>query len=120
VALAGAGQTVPHFPQLEAALEVSTHDPPQLVRVPQSPPQMPVLQTLPLGHTVAHLPQWVESELRSMQAPLQLVKPGLHTTSQTLLVQTAAPFVGTRHTVPHFPQLATSVSSFTQLLPHAE
>jgi len=73
VALVGAGHTVPHFPQFELALDVSTHDPPQLVRVPQSAPQAPFLHTLPPAQAVAHFPQWAESEPRSTHAPLQFV-----------------------------------------------
>jgi hypothetical protein len=55
--LAGAVQTVPHVPQLEVALEVSTHEPLQLVRMPQSVPQLPDLQTLPTPHSFEQLPQ---------------------------------------------------------------
>jgi hypothetical protein len=50
LALAGAGHTVPHFPQSEVALEVSTHEPLQLLSVPQSVPQLPDLQTVPAAH----------------------------------------------------------------------
>jgi hypothetical protein len=48
---------VPHVPQLDVALEVSTHEPLQLLSVPQSLPQLPALQTVPTPHLVAHVPQ---------------------------------------------------------------
>jgi len=67
---AGALQTVPHDPQFEVALEVSTHEPLQLVRLPQSVPQLPDLQTMPLSHFFVQIPQWSEAELRSMHSPL--------------------------------------------------
>jgi hypothetical protein len=68
---AGGLQTAPHLPQLDVALEMSTHEPLQLVSAPQSLPQVPDLHTAPAPHWVVQLPQWSESELRSTQAPLQ-------------------------------------------------
>jgi hypothetical protein len=64
----GAEHTVPHLPQLEVALEVSTHEPLQLVNVPQSVPQVPDLQTLPAPQGFVQLPQCSESELKSTHA----------------------------------------------------
>ena len=69
--LVGAEQTTPHLPQLEVALEVSTHEPVQFVSVPQSVPQLPPLQTLPEPHLIVQFPQCSESELKSTQAPPQ-------------------------------------------------
>jgi hypothetical protein len=71
--LAGAVQTLPHVPQLDVALEVSTHEPLQLLSAPQSVPQLPDLQTVPTPHLFEQLPQWSEAELKSMHAPLQSV-----------------------------------------------
>jgi hypothetical protein len=68
---AGDVQTVPHAPQLDVALEVSTHEPLQLVSVPQSVPQAPDLQTMPAPQSFVQLPQCAESERRSTHAPLQ-------------------------------------------------
>jgi hypothetical protein len=69
----GAEHTVPHLPQLEVALEVSTHEPLQLVNVPQSAPHCPDLQTMPAPQRIGQVPQCSESELKSTQAPLQEV-----------------------------------------------
>jgi hypothetical protein len=70
---AGTGHTVPHVPQLDVALEVSTHEPLQLLSDPQSLAQLPELQTEPALHCFVQLPQWSEAELKSTQAPLQSV-----------------------------------------------
>jgi len=66
-------QTVPHAPQLDVALEVSTHEPLQLVSAPQSVPQVPDLQTMPAPHSFVQLPQCAEFDARSTQTPLQEV-----------------------------------------------
>jgi hypothetical protein len=71
LAFAGDAQTVPHLPQLEVALDISTHEPLQLVSAPQSVPQSPNLQTAPVPHSFVQLPQCWESELKSTHAPLQ-------------------------------------------------
>lgn len=67
VALAGAVHTVPHLPQLEVSLETFTHDPLQLVCVPQSAVHFPVLHTVPGPQTVVQLPQCMLSDCRSIQ-----------------------------------------------------
>jgi hypothetical protein len=59
---------VPHLPQFDVALDVSTHEPLQLVSVPQSVPQLPDLHTLPAPHLIVQLPQWSVSELKSIHA----------------------------------------------------
>jgi len=58
---------------LDVALEVSTHEPLQLVSAPQSVPQLPDLQTMPAPHLIEQLPQWSEAELKSTHTPLQSV-----------------------------------------------
>jgi hypothetical protein len=45
MALAGAVQVVPHFPQLEVSLSRLTQEVPHCVLVPQSVVQVPVRQT---------------------------------------------------------------------------
>jgi hypothetical protein len=77
VALAGEVQEFVQFPQWDVALEVSTHDPPQLVRAPQSVLHAPALHTLPAPQAVPHIPQCAESELRSTHTPSQSVYPEL-------------------------------------------
>ena len=64
---------MPHAPQLEVSLVVSTHDAPQAVLLPQSVLQVPPWQNLPGPHIVPHAPQFFESELKSWQAPEQLL-----------------------------------------------
>lgn len=66
---AGALHTFPQLPQLDVALEVSTHEPSQLVSAPQSAPQLPEMQTIPLSHFLVQVPQWSEAELRSTHFP---------------------------------------------------
>jgi hypothetical protein len=73
VAFGGDAQTFWHLPQLDVALDVSTQEPPQLVRAPQSALQLPALQTVPAVHALPHTPQCAESELRSTHFPLQSV-----------------------------------------------
>jgi len=73
VALRGGTHVFWHLPQLDVALDVSTQEPPQLVRAPQSALQVPALQTVPPPQAVPHTPQCAESELRSTHAPLQSV-----------------------------------------------
>ena len=67
-ALSGGAQALPHLPQFEGELRVSTHEPPQLVSAPQSEPQVPALQTEPAAQLVPHLPQCAASDARSTQA----------------------------------------------------
>ena len=67
VALSGGKQTLPHLPQFDGELRVSTHEPPQLVNAPQSEPQAPALQTEPAAQLVPHLPQCAASDARSTQ-----------------------------------------------------
>ncbi len=57
LALPGAKHTIPHLPQSDVALEVSTHEPSQLVSAPQSVPQLPPLHTMPAPHLFVQLPQ---------------------------------------------------------------
>jgi len=68
-AFGGALHTVPHPPQFEVSLAVSTHEPLQSVFVPQSVEQAPALQTLPAGHAVAQSPQCAAFESTSTHAP---------------------------------------------------
>ena len=73
MALAGAVQTVAHFPQFDVATEVSTQAPLQLVSEPQSLPQLPALQTVPGPHCPVQLPQCAELEFKSTHCPSQAV-----------------------------------------------
>lgn len=116
---AGAVQIFPHIPQFEVALEVSTHEPLQLVSVPQSVPQLPDLQTAPAWHLFVQLPQRSESELKSTHTPLQLVYPELQCGSQPALPQVTKPLSGFEQTLPQPPQLEVSASNWTQVLAQA-
>lgn len=71
MAFAGAWQTVPHLPQFDVAFEVSTQAPSHWVKVPQSAPQMPDLQTDPASHGVVQVPQCSESDFKSTHIPSQ-------------------------------------------------
>src|SRR5438105_11549961 len=70
-------------------------------------------------HTCPQAPQFFTSESVGMQAPLHLLKPGEHWTSQLLEIQTAAPSAGTGQASSHPPQLAVLVVVSTQALPQA-
>jgi hypothetical protein len=67
IALRGAPQAVPHFPQLDVSLVRLTHDPLQFVWVPHSVVQAEALHTVPAPQTVAHLPQWLRSDCKATQ-----------------------------------------------------
>ena len=71
-AFAGALHTMPHAPQLEVSVLVSTQEDPHVVLLPQSVLHVPLWHTLPLGQTVAQAPQCAGSELSSTHLPLQL------------------------------------------------
>ena len=62
VALAGALQAVPHFPQFDVSLPRFTQEPLQLVCDPHSVVQAPALHTVPAVHTVVQSPQCFESD----------------------------------------------------------
>jgi hypothetical protein len=111
MAFGGAMHAVPHFPQLEVSEARFTHEPPQLVWVPQSAVHTPALHTVPALQTVLQPPQCFESDCRSMHAFPHTVYPELHLAPQAEAVHTAEPLAGIGHTVPHFPQLAMSVPS---------
>ena len=57
MAFVGDVQTVPHLPQLDVSVAMSTHEPLQLVCVPQLLVQLPALHTVPAPQTVAQSPQ---------------------------------------------------------------
>ena len=117
--LTGAAQTLPHVPQLEVALEVSTHEPLQLVSVPHSVPQLPDLQNVPTLHLFPHVPQCSEAELKSTQAPLHSLYPELQCNSQPALPQVAKPLPGASQTLPQARQFDVSVSNLTHVSAHA-
>ena len=73
IAVGGALQDTPHFPQLEVSVDRFTHEPLQLVWVPQSAVQIPALHTVPTPQTVPQLPQCLVSDWRSTQAFPQTV-----------------------------------------------
>jgi hypothetical protein len=62
-------------------------------------------------------PQFLMSAPVGMQAPLHLVKPGLHWVSHWLATQTAEPFAGVGHAVPQPPQFAGLVAVSTHAPP---
>ena len=81
VALAGAGQTVPHTPQFvtEELRSTSQPSPTAPLQLPKpalhAKPHVPALQVDVafgrLGHAIAHEPQWFTSVLRLKQEPEQ-------------------------------------------------
>jgi hypothetical protein len=73
VAWAGAVHALLQAPQLEVSLLVSTHEAPHAVLLPQSVLQVPPWQNMFVPHTLPQAPQFFESELRSWQAPEQLL-----------------------------------------------
>ena len=73
MALLGAVHTTPHWPQFDESLAVFTHEPLQLVSVPQLLVQLPDLQTVALPQLVAQSPQCCELDCMSTHEPLQSV-----------------------------------------------
>jgi len=74
-------------------------------------PQVPPLQSCPLGHATPHAPQWVASIVVSTQAPLHTVWP---------LGQAQRPAVhrwSSGQTMPQPPQWVGSVVADTQASP---
>jgi len=64
----------PQLPQLSASVCVFTQLPAHaVVPVGQLAVHMDAPHTWPVGHVVAHAPQWVGSFVRSTQTPPQLV-----------------------------------------------
>jgi hypothetical protein len=74
-------QTVPHVPQFEGSVVVSTHVPPHPVF--PGAQHKPLLHVAPAVQTVPHAPQLLESELRSRHAPPQFVVPPPHVRPHT-------------------------------------
>jgi hypothetical protein len=72
-ALGGGMHTVSQFPQCELSLIVLTHEPLQLVSVPQSPVHSPPLHTRLVLHASPQALQCAWSEFRSTQSPEQSV-----------------------------------------------
>jgi hypothetical protein len=74
VAPVGAEQVVPHLPQLVGLADVSTQEPLHAVRFAAQPrTQAPAEQTLELPQALSQVLQWAASDVRSTQAPPQLV-----------------------------------------------
>ncbi len=116
VALARAGQTVPHEPQLFGSVAVLVHEPEQLMSpVAQVTTHAPAEHTWPEAQRTPHMPQLLLSTRRSRHVPEQFVCPVGHTSVQTLDTQ-LCPVAQTR---PHAPQLFTSLVRSRQLVPHA-
>jgi hypothetical protein len=80
----------------------------------------PALHTAPAPQTVLQAPQCIVSDCRSTQALPQAVYPALQLGPQPEAVHTAEPLAGIGHTVPHLPQFAMSLPSWTQLAPQGE
>jgi len=74
VALAGGMHTLSQVPQCEVLLVRSAQEPSQLVVPPgQAEPHFLAVHTSAPPHGVAQSPQWAPSDVKSTQAPLQLV-----------------------------------------------
>jgi hypothetical protein len=99
-------------PQAEASVIWFTQAPPQTA-IPPGHEQVPPLHVPPLGHAVAHVPQWLAVLERSTHAPLQLVVPAGQLDRHWLPAHT--PPAG--HALPHAPQLFGSVIMSTQTPP---
>jgi hypothetical protein len=120
-------QACAHEPQLLTSLVVSLHAPLQSVDVgavqPDTHAELWQTGVFPL-HAMLHAPQWPTVLVRSTQDPLQLVKLALQLpTPHVPLLQAAVPLVTAGQTLPHRPQLLTSVLMSAQLplhiAPHA-
>lgn len=107
---AGAVQPLPQVPQLAVSVDVSVHEPLQSVRVPpHTEPQIPLLQTSPLGQVLPHSPQCSAFEAKLTQAPSHSVRPVLQAMPQVPAEHLALPpLAGGGHTVSQSPQCCVS------------
>jgi hypothetical protein len=104
---------------LDVALEVSTHEPLQLVSAPQSVPHAPDLQTVPTAHLLVQVPQCSDADPKSTHSPSQSLYPELQCGSQPSLPHVTKPLSGLVQTLPHAPQFDVSASNLTQVLAQA-
>jgi hypothetical protein len=104
--------TVPHAPQLEVSLPVSTQDVPHVVLLPQSALQLPALQTVPAPQALLQLPQCFESEFSSTQRLPHRLYPALQLRPHCPPAQLATPLAAPGQAWPQVPQFWESESSF--------
>lgn len=96
---------MPHAPQFEGSICVSTHFPPQFTVPPRHcEAHVPLEQTSPLAHAFAHAPQFAGSICVSTHFPPQSVVPPAQLEAQVPFEQTS-PLL---HALPQAPQLAGS------------
>ena len=102
-------QLLPHLPQFEASLDVSTHAPLQLA-CPPSQVQRALWQDSFAAHTKAHAPQLLLSLCRLTQAPAHALRPVAQLELQTPFEQTCP----CAQALPQAPQLALALLTSTQ------
>jgi hypothetical protein len=113
---------LPHAPQFDESLDVSTQSNPQSTVPGAHDVQTPEAQNWPKGQAWPHAPQFFESfEVNVSQYPdvlLQCAKPALHVNPHVPAVHVGVANVTWEHAFPHAPQLARLVSVSTHDPPH--
>ena len=103
---------LPQPPQFFGSLSMSTHDPLQLILVPEHvAPHADDSHTSPEAHALLQSPQWAGSFVRSTHALPHIVRPGPHLQTPPMHVDPPS------HAVPHFPQFAGSLAGSMQWPP---
>jgi hypothetical protein len=108
---------MPHVPQLETSVIVSTQLPLQSI-VPDGQPQVPEAHSSPASHAVSQSPQWASSVMRSTQiasASMPQIIIGAGHASVHAPPEQDSPM---GHSLPQEPQFASSVIVSTQAAPH--
>jgi hypothetical protein len=111
---------VPHAPQLLTSVFVSTHFPPQLIKVPTQA-HLPPKQARPLAvsQVMPQAPQFALSECGSTHAPLHVCFGGQQPETHLAASQNVQGSGSTPHVLPHAPQLFGSVARLTHFVLHA-
>jgi hypothetical protein len=102
-----AGHTLPHAPQFEALLSVSTQTPKQSTLIPPGHRHAPSMHWKPARHALPHAPQLSSSSSRFAQVPPQSRVPVGHTHAPDWQSCPA------RHSLPQAPQLVGSLARST-------
>jgi hypothetical protein len=110
-------QALAHAPQLAASVWRFTHTLAQLVSVPQSRVQTPMLQRKPAAQAFPQRPQFAAAVLRLASQPFeatpsQLAKPAAHAPTAHAPPTHVDVALASEHAAPHAPQWATEVVVF--------